>query len=77
MGGWVGPKSGLDSKEKRKILPVLGQPMFKTKLKYIVSADDQIPWLGAGVGIIMGVIIVAADHILTHKPTLVVSASKN
>lgn len=35
------------------------------------KADDQIPWLGAGVGIIMGVTIVAADHILTHKPTLV------
>ncbi|XP_069696331.1 stress-induced-phosphoprotein 1-like [Periplaneta americana] len=35
------------------------------------KADDQIPWLGAGVGIIMGVIIVIADHILTHKPTLV------
>ncbi|XP_067005371.1 stress-induced-phosphoprotein 1 [Anabrus simplex] len=34
------------------------------------KADDQIPWLGAGVGIIMGVIIVIADHILTHKPTL-------
>ncbi|XP_021937921.1 STI1-like protein [Zootermopsis nevadensis] len=34
-------------------------------------ADDQIPWLGAGVGIIMGVIIVIADNILTHKPTLV------
>jgi hypothetical protein len=44
------------------------------QLKYVVSADDQIPWLGAGVGIIMGVIIVVADHILTHKPTLVVSA---
>jgi len=35
------------------------------------KADDQIPWLGAGVGIIMGVIIVIADHILTYKPTLV------
>lgn len=34
-------------------------------------ADDQIPWLGAGVGIIMGVIIVIADHILTYKPTIV------
>jgi hypothetical protein len=47
--------------------------MFKTERQYIVSADDQIPWLGAGVGIIMGVIIVIADNILTHKPTLVVS----
>jgi hypothetical protein len=47
------------------------------QLKYVVSADDQIPWLGAGVGIIMGVIIVVADHILTHKPMLVVSAFDN
>jgi hypothetical protein len=42
-------------------------------VKCVVSADDQIPWLGAGVGIIMGVLIVVADHILTHKPMLVVS----
>lgn len=33
-------------------------------------ADDQIPWLGAGVGIITGVLIVLADRILTHSPTL-------
>jgi hypothetical protein len=49
-------------------------PLFKTQSKHDVSADDQIPWVGAGVGIIMGVIIVIADHILTYKPTLVVSA---
>ncbi|GLG95870.1 hypothetical protein R5R35_007893 [Gryllus longicercus] len=33
-------------------------------------ADDQIPWLGAGVGIITGVLIVLADRILTRSPTL-------
>jgi hypothetical protein len=47
--------------------------LFRTHSKHNVSADDQIPWLGAGVGIIMGVIIVIADQILTYKPTLVVS----
>ncbi|XP_059486268.1 uncharacterized protein LOC132202938 [Neocloeon triangulifer] len=34
------------------------------------KADDQIPWLGAGIGIILGVIIVIADQIATAKPSL-------
>ncbi|CAB3368010.1 Hypothetical predicted protein [Cloeon dipterum] len=34
------------------------------------KADDQIPWLGAGIGIILGVIIVIADQIATMKPSL-------
>ncbi|KAG7203568.1 hypothetical protein KM043_013612 [Ampulex compressa] len=33
-------------------------------------ADQQIPWLGAGVGIILGVIVVIADYVFTSKPTL-------
>lgn len=33
-------------------------------------ADQQIPWLGAGVGIILGVIVVIADYVFTNKPTL-------
>ncbi|XP_043584849.1 dnaJ homolog subfamily C member 3 homolog isoform X1 [Bombus pyrosoma] len=33
-------------------------------------ADQQIPWLGAGVGIILGVIVVIADNVFTNKPTL-------
>nr|CAD7577145.1 unnamed protein product [Timema californicum] len=40
------------------------------KMQQDRKADDQYSWLGAGVGIIMGVAIVFADHILTHKPTL-------
>lgn len=32
-------------------------------------ADQQIPWLGAGIGIILGVAIVIADYVFT-KPTL-------
>lgn len=36
-------------------------------------ADSQIPWLGAGIGIIIGVIIVISDQIATKKPTLTVS----
>ncbi|XP_074099771.1 serine/threonine-protein phosphatase 5-like [Cotesia typhae] len=33
-------------------------------------ADQQIPWLGAGIGIILGVIVVIADYVFTNKPTL-------
>nr|XP_018906525.1 PREDICTED: hsp70-Hsp90 organizing protein 3-like [Bemisia tabaci] len=33
-------------------------------------ADSQIPWLGAGIGIIIGVIIVISDQIATKKPTV-------
>lgn len=33
-------------------------------------ADQQIPWLGAGVGIILGVMVVIADYVFTNKPTL-------
>ncbi|XP_076288950.1 serine/threonine-protein phosphatase 5-like [Lasioglossum baleicum] len=33
-------------------------------------ADQQIPWLGAGVGIILGVIVVIADYVFTNKPSL-------
>lgn len=39
---------------------------------FVVSADQQIPWLGAGVGIILGVIVVIADYVFTNKPTLTV-----
>ena len=31
-------------------------------------ADQQIPWLGAGVGIILGVIVVIADYVLQINP---------
>lgn len=34
------------------------------------KADEQIPWLGAGVGIIIGVVIVISDHTIAPKPTL-------
>lgn len=37
------------------------------------SADDQVPWLGAGIGIVLGVVIVIGDFIFTNKPTLTVS----
>ncbi|XP_026290831.1 uncharacterized protein LOC113215417 [Frankliniella occidentalis] len=33
-------------------------------------ADEQIPWLGAGVGIIIGVVIVISDQTIAPKPTL-------
>lgn len=40
-------------------------------------ADQQIPWLGAGIGIILGVIVVIADYLFTNKPTLTVSNYRN
>lgn len=39
------------------------------------KADDQIPWLGAGIGIILGVTIVIADQLLTTQPSLTVRSS--
>lgn len=33
-------------------------------------ADEQIPWLGAGIGIILGAIIVIADFLFTTNPTV-------
>lgn len=35
-----------------------------------VTADQTIPWVGAGIGIIIGVSIVIADCLLTYKPTV-------
>ncbi|KAJ8960545.1 hypothetical protein NQ318_013833 [Aromia moschata] len=33
------------------------------------KADQTLPWLGAGIGIVVGVVIVLADCVFTHKPT--------
>ncbi|VEN50900.1 unnamed protein product [Callosobruchus maculatus] len=33
------------------------------------KADETVPWLGAGIGIIVGAIIVIADCVFTYKPT--------
>nr|CAI5866471.1 unnamed protein product [Callosobruchus analis] len=33
------------------------------------KADETVPWLGAGIGIIVGAIIVVADCVFTYKPT--------
>ncbi|KAI9556909.1 Hsp70/Hsp90 organizing protein-like protein [Daphnia sinensis] len=41
------------------------------ELKKDQRADRQIPWLGAGIGIIVGVIIVLADYLIVDKPVLV------
>lgn len=35
-----------------------------------VTAEEQIPWLGAGIGIILGAIIVIADFLFTSNPTV-------
>lgn len=40
------------------------------ELKKDQRAEKQIPWIGAGVGIIIGVVIVLADYGLASKPVL-------
>lgn len=35
--------------------------------------ESRLPWVGAGIGIILGVIIVISDNVLTKAPTLTVS----
>jgi RsiW-degrading membrane proteinase PrsW (M82 family) len=53
--------------------PSIENALHKTRLGLAKDkkADNQIPWVGAGVGIIVAVTLVIADHIFTHKPTLV------
>lgn len=54
--------------------------MFSTFLyvflinKLFFAADEQIPWLGAGIGIILGAVIVIADFLFTKNPTVSVMA---
>lgn len=38
--------------------------------------DEQIPWFGAGIGIIMGVLLVIGDNLLTAQPSVTVSKIK-
>ena len=45
------------------------------ELKKDQRAEKQIPWLGAGIGIIIGVAIVLADYLVADKPVLMVSSS--
>lgn len=40
------------------------------ELKKDQRADKQIPWLGAGIGIIIGVAIVLADYLVADKSVL-------
>lgn len=42
---------------------------FKNK-SINISADKTIPWVGAGLGIIIGVTIVIADCLFTYRPTV-------
>ncbi|KOC69563.1 Stress-induced-phosphoprotein 1, partial [Habropoda laboriosa] len=52
--------------------PTIAKAMYRVSRLLIKDqrADQQIPWLGAGVGIILGVIVVIADYVFTNKPTL-------
>jgi len=36
-------------------------------------ADEQIPWVGAGIGIIIGVSIIIADQLIPQNPTISVT----
>lgn len=39
--------------------------------------EKRIPWVGAGIGIIIGVTIVIADYVFTKAPTLTVRPHSN
>lgn len=38
----------------------------------IHTDESRLPWVGAGIGIILGVFIVISDSVLTKAPTLTV-----
>lgn len=62
-------------KDQRGILNRPDLKLYENRInliKFYFTADQQIPWLGAGVGIILGVIVVIADYVFTNKPTLTV-----
>lgn len=42
------------------------------ELKKDQRAEKQIPWLGAGIGIVLGVLIVLADYLIANKSVLTV-----
>lgn len=49
---------------------------FEDKMHVLDFLDEKVcPWLGAGVGIIFGVIIVLADQLMTKRPTINVSGN--
>ncbi|KAK6643778.1 hypothetical protein RUM43_000041 [Polyplax serrata] len=52
--------------------PSLENAIKRTKaaVKKEKASDDQIPWIGAAIGIFVGAGIVIADQIFTHKPIL-------
>uniref|UniRef100_A0A023F8N7 Putative molecular co-chaperone sti1 n=1 Tax=Triatoma infestans TaxID=30076 RepID=A0A023F8N7_TRIIF len=52
--------------------PTVTDAMKRTTALYNKDkkANEQVPWLGAGIGIIIGVIIVIADQIFTAKPSV-------
>ncbi|XP_034230356.1 protein STIP1 homolog [Thrips palmi] len=52
--------------------PNIRHALTKTTQGWLTDrrADEQIPWLGAGVGIIIGVVIVISDQTIAPKPTL-------
>lgn len=36
----------------------------------LISADDQLPWVGAGIGIVLGAVILIANYLYAAKPTV-------
>lgn len=36
----------------------------------IIKDEKRLPWAGAAVGIVLGIIIVIADQLLTKSPTI-------
>ncbi|KAK9507035.1 hypothetical protein O3M35_008865 [Rhynocoris fuscipes] len=52
--------------------PIVNEAIKRTTvlLNKEKKANEQVPWLGAGIGIIIGVVIVLADQIFTAKPAV-------
>lgn len=51
--------------------------MKKAQLQFIIliPVEKRVPWIGGGIGIFLGVIIVILDNVFTKKPTLSVIKS--
>lgn len=41
----------------------------------LIPVEKRVPWIGGGIGIFLGVIIVILDNVFTKKPTLSVIKS--
>lgn len=62
----------LERARKENLKDIKGNVYYLDVFFYflVFLADEQIPWLGAGIGIVLGAIVVISDFLLTSKPTV-------